>query len=576
MAPFLDFDDGEHVDAAIVTGAVPLYTAFTQANGSIFPLTLVSFRIERALFSDVLRITNWAPLCRIDNLLLHALAGALLWLIFRNLRISLPWRVLIVGAFLFHPMACESVCWVSERKNVLAAAFGFAAISAALKEHLKFRGFTVIVLYACALMSKPSALGLLPTLLLLQAPIVVRKISSDDADSSPMAPSPTVLSSLSVAVALVVTAAAAISLSLQSHTHMIMKPPGGTVFTALLTDTEIIRRYMQNLLFPIALSAAYAVKPIVSVLDPRFLVNGAIVFGVVAGTVWLSRRRALSLFFWWWFFAGLGPVMNLVATMLLMQDRYVYLSAPAFFGAVILALSGVYSRVNSNTVSTVSTPAPRAAWVAITAILAALVTSAVVRSTVWQNTYTLFGDAVEKQPLSALAHWNFALALVNSARFAESHNMPIDDVREMRLRAVRELETTTKLDDFERLVNPAKPLVVLSYVQLDLGHEFDAQASCRKALLLPFFPQRIEAHLVLAKIAQQNDRFSEALDHAQEAIRIAQANDNFPAGPAWLMAGIALERLNRIDEAADAYSKVEATAPEFNSAQEKLKLLKAR
>ena len=565
-APFLDFDDAEHVNAAVVTGEAPWQTVFSQTSGSIFPLTLLSFRAERVIFPNTLGVKNWAPLCRIDNLILHAIAGVCVWHIFRALAFSLGWRVLLTGAFLFHPMACESVCWVSERKNVLAAAFGFGALAVSLNYRGRFRALLVFLLYLIALFSKPSALGLLPALLVLQFPGIVRRITATP-DAIPQPPSearPAIVLCLLLAAVAVFSAA----LNLRSHSLMIVKPPGGSVFTALLTDAEIFRRYFQNLLCPIGLSAAYAVKPIVSPADPRFLMNFAIVFSFVAATVWLSRRRALSLFLWWWFFAGLGPVMNLVATELLMQDRYVYLSCPAFFGAVALALDGAalrlgYSRLNE-----------KAASLAIAAVLMTLLFGAIARSLVWESVFPLYADAVEKQPESAFARLNFARALRWSAERTIAIGGDNERAENWRHEAVQQIEVACKLDDFERFVNPGTPYDFLAILQLERGRLDDSEAASRRLLQDNFhtpvsFPTKINAYVRLAYIDMQRTHYSDALQEAQEAIRIAERN-TYPAPDAWLQAGEALEKLGRRDEAIEAYDKIQPGCAEYEHAKEQL------
>ena len=567
-APFLDFDDVEHVAAPVVLGIKPWYSVFELTSGSIFPLTILSFKMERMLFLNTLGIQNWAPFSRIDNLILHMIAGALLWQIFRALKFSVSWTTLITGAFLLHPMACESVCWVSERKNVLAAAFGFGAIYLSLCRSA-WRSPGIIVLYLLALLSKPSALGLLPTLLVLQVPYIRRKILADDSLPVPAnEPEPNLSPVLMIALA--AGAFGSVMFNLKSHSQMIMKPPGGSVFTALLTDAEVFRRYIQNLLVPTQLSAAYAVKPLVSVVDPRFLLNAAIVAAFIAATLWLSRRRALSAFLWFWFFAGLGPVMNLVATMLLMQDRYVYLSSPALFGICALALHGLLSRVKSEL-----RELPRVAAIGIPVLL---LSGAIVRSYDWQTTYTLYGDAVEKQPLSAFAQINYALALIKGADFIAKTGKP-EDVESLRAEAAHHLEIACTLDDQERLVSPGKPYTALALLEFERGNLDAAEALCRRVLQENFsrpvtYPNKIEVHVLLARIHLKRDHPADALTEAQEAIKVGTRNDYTP-GDAYFLTGQALEKLNRVDEAVAAYGKIKEGMDEYTAAKARLNEMNA-
>ena len=570
-APFLDFDDVEHVAAPVVLGIKPWYSVFQTTSGSIFPLTILSFKFERMFFLNTLGIQNWAPFSRIDNLLLHALAGFLVWQIFRAFKFSASWLMLITGAFLLHPMACESVCWVSERKNVLAAALGFSAVAVSLWNSTRLRWLYVLLLYVLALLSKPSALGLLPTLLALQIPAVQRALGIRvENPASPREHAPSLDAAVGLCAGLVLVALGSVSFNLHSHSQMIMKPPGGSVFTALLTDAEVFRRYLQNLIMPVELSAAYVVKPIVTPFDARFLLNAGCVAAFIAATVWLSRRRALSVFLWFWFFAGLGPVMNLVATMLLMQDRYVYLSSPALFALVALALEGALARLRAGV-----TDPPR---LAVFGVLAILLSGAMARSFVWQTTYTLYGDAVEKQPLSAFAHYNFALALIKgSGQLAKMGGDP-GIVEAMRDDAARNLQTAGSLDDIERLASPGKPYTALAILQFERGRDDDAEATCRRVLQDNFpnpitFPNKIEVHMLLAKIQMKRARYADAIAEAQEAMTIGARNDYQP-NDALLLAGQAFEALHHPEDAIAAYAKIEADSVEYEAARARMQELK--
>lgn len=135
-------------------GAVPQY----------YPLVHTSYWIEH-------RLWGLEPFgYHLTNVLLHAFAAILLWLVLRSL--SVPWAFLGAALFAVHPVHVESVAWITERKNVLSGFFYLAAAWA----YLRHRGFpereeagsaasprlyaASLALFLCAMLSKTVACSL--------------------------------------------------------------------------------------------------------------------------------------------------------------------------------------------------------------------------------------------------------------------------------------------------------------------------------------------------------------------------------------------------------------------------------
>jgi tetratricopeptide (TPR) repeat protein len=90
-----------------------------------YPLVHTAFWIEYHL---------WGPNAsafHVINILLHATSAILVWRLLVRLRVPGAW----LGAALFavHPIAVESVAWVTERKNVLSLTLALAALLAYLR-----------------------------------------------------------------------------------------------------------------------------------------------------------------------------------------------------------------------------------------------------------------------------------------------------------------------------------------------------------------------------------------------------------------------------------------------------------
>ncbi len=125
------------------------------------PLTRSTFWLERQIFGSDPQASHWI------NVALHILAAVLLWLALQHLKIKEAWLIALL--FAVHPVFVQSVAWIAERKNTVAAIWYILTFWSYLHfDRGRDRRWYVVAigLFVCALLSKTSTI-MLPVLLIL-------------------------------------------------------------------------------------------------------------------------------------------------------------------------------------------------------------------------------------------------------------------------------------------------------------------------------------------------------------------------------------------------------------------------
>ena len=474
-APFSELDDQLFINSnPALQPEAPWSDVFRRDLDPLYmPLNYLSLRLDRTfiapLFSGIAGENAWPAAIRFINLLLHVGVALLVWWLMCGLGASPGVAAFVTVAFALHPTACHAVCWPIERKSMLAAGFGFAAVGVYMRGNSPKHIAGAAALHLLALLSKPSAFGLLPIV------VVWEILGRPTLTTNPTEIRQSLNTTLLKLAPWVVCAALALWNQVHVLSPVALPPIGGSLFTVALTDLPVLQRYIINFICPVRLAAEYGLPGVVSLADSRLWLAVVFLTVFVGGTLWVAGRgqRRVVLFGWLWFVGALGPALNFVAKNNLMEDCHAYLSAPAFWLVVGLAIQGAAARIKDVKLSRFATPA-----LVVMALAMALASAS--RSYLFASTETLFADAAQKEPEGALSHLILAQLLRRKGdrQFAAGDRAAEKVTRD---REMHELEAGISGTNFDRSRLVSSTYVWLARSYYEHGRVADANAQIENA-----------------------------------------------------------------------------------------------
>jgi 4-amino-4-deoxy-L-arabinose transferase-like glycosyltransferase len=410
---FVDFDD-----LRIIVNRIDTYDGLTLDN----VLTIIFRdhpREEPLIMRDISYLINaeiFGPLnpqgYLTGNLLLHMLASFLTYRLFLALYPGKYWTATFTALlFALHPIHVESVAWISSRKDTLYSCFFLLAFAL-------YRGFLAsskrkpligsYLLFVCALLSKSAAIAFLPLIVCYRLQLCPEKRWRADEF---FFIGVTALSTL-LFVLWYHWELAAFGVFTNHGVPLLKEDPGQW----FLLNTEVITFYLMKLAYPLNLSTFYNVpRPSRLFQEIPFLgISLVITAGATFSAIKLWRRPDKRLLFLLsWFIITLTPYLNLAGVNIFVADRYCYLTTFAVCAAIALALDTLYNRsLNSNT--------PRYHslhhTIIATAILLCTALSIISIDTikVWENTETLWTNALRVAPLRSNTYLGLAKSLLST------------------------------------------------------------------------------------------------------------------------------------------------------------------
>lgn len=284
--------------------------------GFPMPLTMVSLMMDRLMAGryDSMRAYHRT------SLMLHVgntiLVGVFLYLLFGRPFIAASLALL----FGVHPLSVESVCWISERKTVLAAFFALWSLIFYVRftqDHRRGQSAACLVAYALALLSKPIAVPLPAMMLLLDHWPLKRLSRRAFLEKLPL-----------FAVGAVAAIVIFVSQTQNAEVHL---PGDYTPWHIPLVLCHNVVFYLHKFFWPASLSAYYGFPSPMSPKSPAILM-GVIGTCVLIALLVLSHRRTRApLAGWLIFFVMIFPAMGIVGvTPTIAANRYLYLPSLGF------------------------------------------------------------------------------------------------------------------------------------------------------------------------------------------------------------------------------------------------------
>jgi len=362
------------------------------------PLTKLSFALEHQLFQ--LNPKGY----HFDNLMLHLLNTAFVFWFVNLLNARLLPAFLTSLLFGIHPLAVETVAWVSTRKELLFTCFYLSALIAYIYHCIRSRGRARYILlsfffFACSLLSKPSAATLPLVLLILdfhfnrdfKRPVLTEKL-------------PFFALSLFTAISYFLASRSWESTIYTSGYFSSLEK------VAICLSTSAM--YFYKLIAPLELSFAYLPpQKVAGVLPLKYFFMAGFPFLALIFLWKWARNRKVALtgglfFFATIFLSGSGKTF--------MGDHYVYLPSLGFF----LLLAAFLSEILNHRL--VGSRAKGVVVLFLAIYLGFLSTTSHARGKVWKDSVTLYNDALQKYPTQPVALLNRSMLYVKNGKFEEA------------------------------------------------------------------------------------------------------------------------------------------------------------
>jgi len=308
-------------------------------------------------------------------------------------------RVALFGALLFavHPVHVEAVTWLTARKEVLQGFFFFLGFYLYLRGREKAgRGKIIYIGLAlftilCAILSKPSAV-------VFPGVVIVYEIARGKERLLDFIKGHYLFLILSLIISSVFTF---IVIKVMIEAGGIKPYYGDSFLKNYLVCTYVFLRSIKLLVATLNYSAAYSFAVTLPVFHIKNAIAIVITFFLFGLSIFSLRWTKVIFFSFFFFVISILPYLNIIPISTLLADRYVFIASFSY----VFVLGMLYNRLYRFRYRRFSEGFFK--LLSISLLLFLLIGYSfmtIQRNKIWENSYTLWTDAVEKYPDSHTAN----------------------------------------------------------------------------------------------------------------------------------------------------------------------------
>jgi tetratricopeptide (TPR) repeat protein len=412
--------------------------------------------------------------------------------------------------FGIHPLHVESVAWIAERKDLLCALFVLLSIlsyipfTSSVTTKKRWIWFSIcLLLFICALMSKPMAVTL-PMVLLLLDFYPLRRFDRFTKGTVSILWEKIPFFVLSTASAIITIKAQRAGQAIVSFEHW-------DLGIRLLNALRSLTFYLEKMIVPYTLVPFYPHPQQLHGLELQYIVSGIVVLAITGLCIWLAtQKKYLFGIVWLYYIITLLPVIGIIQVgSQAAADRYTYLPSISIF---MLAGIGVMIVFEKSTLTKHKNLFRGLTAICIAATLFLFGQYTIKQINIWHDSESLWKHVIASFPQKAPhAHYNLGFFYGKRGRF--------DD-------AIAQFKETLAID----------PNHVNAHNNLGLAYDGkgmldEAIAEFNKTLAIN--PHLAEAHNNLGMTFQKKGMLDEAIAEYREALTIrptmAEAHHNLSA-----------------------------------------------